>query len=464
MVVTSKTSSIVLNKQSRTSVSPSSQSEKVFIGSRVTRLRTDGDFRYDVDILQYSKSSEGGFVSPKVIGKRDSGNPNKITWNDNAPDIVKKSWNNTKIVNTVKNQMRSMEKDFVQSSQNIEDYRRENGFRNFGNDLTPDTPSNPLTENGGGSQDNNNKTSPSAFTYPIDLSTNNQDVLKFVIRERKARQLTAGVQSDRVQGKSHTTIYLPITGQATDTMSVSYENGTLNFLEAAALETIRTALTDDKDNAVGGVGGVLGGLIDSMSGVNNQDLQKVIGSAGAAAALRAFGSNVTATQVFSRQEGKALNPNLELLFKSPELRNFSFQYKFSPRSAPEAKAVKSIIKAFKKAMAPKRGNEGSFFLQAPDIFELTYLNKNMIHSSMNKFKTCALKSCTVNYAPEGTYATFPDGVMHSYVMSLGFTEIDPVFAEDYDEKPLTGDDLPGFLFADTLAEMSNSQEISNIGF
>ena len=164
----------------------------------------------------------------------------------------------------------------------------------------------------------------------------------------------------------------------------------------------------------------------------------------------------------SRQEGKALNPNLELLFKSPELRNFSFQYKFSPRSAPESNAVKSIIRAFKKAMAPKRGNPGSFFLQAPDIFELTYLHKNVIHSSMNKFKTCALKSCTVNYAPEGTYATFPDGVMHSYVMSLGFTEIDPVFAENYG-KPLTGDDLPGFLFADTLSEMSNNQR-SGIGF
>ena len=35
---------------------------------------------------------------------------------------------------------------------------------------------------------------------------------KFVIR--KARQLTAGVQSDRVQGKSPSTTYLPITGQA----------------------------------------------------------------------------------------------------------------------------------------------------------------------------------------------------------------------------------------------------------
>ena len=67
MVLTSKTSSILLNKQSQTSVSPSSQSEKVFIGTRVTRLGPDRDYTYDVDILQYSKSSEGGFVSPKVI-------------------------------------------------------------------------------------------------------------------------------------------------------------------------------------------------------------------------------------------------------------------------------------------------------------------------------------------------------------------------------------------------------------
>tara|TARA_Y100000361_G_scaffold71109_1_gene62957 strand:- start:400 stop:1785 length:1386 start_codon:yes stop_codon:yes gene_type:complete len=461
MVITSKKSPLDLSKVNRRGrVIPQSDREKVYISTRVTRLGPERAYTYDVDIIQHKKASSGdGFLSPVVIGKRDSADPNKITWNDNAPDIVKKSWNNDSIVKTVKDQMRGMENDFVQESKDSEDYRRQNGFRNFGDDLLS---SNPLTENGGGSQDNN-KTSPSAFTYPIDLSTNNQDVLKFVIKERKPRKLTAGVQElDRPSGKSHTTIYLPITGQASDTMSVGYENGTLNFMEAGALELLTTALTDAKGNEVGGVGGRLGDAIDAMAmDSNNQDLQRLIGAKGAAAALRAFGSNVTATQVFSRQEGKALNPNLELLFKSPELRNFSFQYKFSPRSAPEAKAVKSIIRAFKKAMAPKRGNEGAFFLQAPDIFELTYLHKNVIHSSMNKFKTCALKSCTVNYAPEGTYATFPDGVMHSYVMSLGFTEIDPVFAENYEH---SDEDTGIFSGAGPLAPSVLDEAKSNIGF
>ena len=66
--------------------------------------------------------------------------------------------------------------------------------------------------------------------------------------------------------------------------------------------------------------------------------------------------------------------------------------------------------------------------------------------SLNRFKTCALKTCQVNYAPDGTYATFPDGVMHSYVMTLGFTEIDPVFAEDYDNS----DDLATGLFSGSI--------------
>ena len=457
MVITSKKSPLDLSKVNRRGkVIPQSDREKVYISTRVTRLGPERAYTYDVDIIQHKKASSGdGFLSPVVIGKRDSADPNKITWNDNAPDIVKKSWNNDSIVKTVKDQMRGMENDFVQESKDSEDYRRQNGYRNFGDDLIS---SNPLTDNG--SSQDNNKTSISAFTYPIDLSTNNQDVLKFVIKERKPRELTAGLQADRVNGKSHTTIYLPITGTATDTMSVSYENGTLNFIEAAALETLRTALTDNNNNVVGGIGGKLGTVIDSLA-FNNEALVEQIGAQGAAAALRAFGSNVTATQVFSRQAGKALNPNLELLFKSPELRNFSFQYKFSPRSPSEAKAVKSIIKAFKKAMAPKRGNPGSFFLQAPDIFELTYLHKNVIHSSMNKFKTCALKSCTVNYAPEGTYATFPDGVMHSYVMSLGFTEIDPVFSEHYEH---SDEDTGIFSGAGPLAPSILDDAQSNIGF
>ena len=91
MEVTSKTNSIILRANRS-----GSQSETVYLGTKATRLGSDGDYQYKVEIIQYSKSSGGGFgpESPKVIGTRASGDPNKITWNDDAPDIVKKSWNN----------------------------------------------------------------------------------------------------------------------------------------------------------------------------------------------------------------------------------------------------------------------------------------------------------------------------------------------------------------------------------
>ena len=49
----------------------------------------------------------------------------------------------------------------------------------------------------------------------------------------------------------------------------------------------------------------------------------------------------------------------------------------------------------------------------------------------NAFKTCALQSFGVNYTPTGNYATYSDGVMVSYDLSMSFSEITPIFNDDY---------------------------------
>jgi hypothetical protein len=36
-----------------------------------------------------------------------------------------------------------------------------------------------------------------------------------------------------------------------------------------------------------------------------------------------------------------------------------------------------------------------------------------------------------NYTPEGQYATFLDGAMTSYEISMQFQELEPVFNDDY---------------------------------
>ena len=303
-----------------------------------------------------------------------------------------------------------------------------------------------------------------AIKYPLDLRSEDQDVLKIVIKERKPRRLQGGVQADRDQsGVTAATIFLPITGTVQDTLSVSYSQSTLNFAEAAGLQALREILIQGEEEK-GKIGGGFGAMIDNMAMPgNSKSLQDLVGAGVAANVLQSFGSRTTTQSLLSRQTGQTMNPNMELLFKSPELRNFSFQYRFSPRSANEGRVVKQIINFFKRSMVPKKQNGGAFFLTSPDVFMLQYLHKGQPHTSLNKFKTCALKTCNVNYAPDGTYATFPDGVMHSYVMTLGFTEIDPVYSEDYGS---SDEDFGNLMFAPTFAEMFDGGGSSgqSIGF
>ena len=78
---------------------------------------------------------------------------------------------------------------------------------------------------------------------------------------------------------------------------------------------------------------------------------------------------------------------MELLFSGPTLRDFSYQFKFTPRFEKEAQTVRTIIKAFKRNMAPK-GSAGGTFLKSPNIFEIQYVGKASDY--LNRIKFCAL--------------------------------------------------------------------------
>ena len=82
-------------------------------------------------------------------------------------------------------------------------------------------------------------------------------------------------------------------------------------------------------------------------------------------------------------------------------------------------------------MAPIR-QEPNLFLKSPITFQLTYKHKASDHKFLNKFKECALLNCGVQYTPDGNYATYEDGVMTAYQMTLSFQELDPVYSDDYE--------------------------------
>ena len=136
--------------------------------------------------------------------------------------------------------------------------------------------------------------------------------------------------------------------------------------------------------------------------------------------------------LLQRTTGQIINPNVELLFSQPQLRQFSFAFQMSARTPEEGATILKIIRFFKQGMAPIK-TQGNLFLKSPHTFRLNYERRAREHKGLNKFKECALVNCGVEYTPDGNYASYEDGVMTSYRMTLGFNELEPIFNNDYNE-------------------------------
>jgi hypothetical protein len=160
----------------------------------------------------------------------------------------------------------------------------------------------------------------------------------------------------------------------------------------------------------------------------------------AASVVKKLGININTEGYRARVTGTVINPNLELLFNGPKLRAFQFSFKMAPRSADEAKHIRGIIKFFKKAMAPKRAvtQDDAFFLGAPNIFRIKFMNGNKESNTLPTLKTCALVNFTVNYTADGFYSAFNDGQPVSVQIDLSFAELTPIYNDNYGSEDSVG--------------------------
>ena len=232
------------------------------------------------------------------------------------------------------------------------------------------------------------------------------------------------------------TILLPIPEQITDATQIGWGEGTLNPAEAFGIQFGNTFI---KDSPRAALEGAIRALTSGASSViNDPKTRTAITNALSATAVGALGGNVSANQLISRATGQVFNPNLELLFDGVGLRNFGFNFEFFPRNKKEAEQVIKIIRTMKKAMSAKKTASGNssvkgIFIGAPDIFKLTYMKGNKPHPFLNSFKPMALVDMQMNYTGSNTYSTFYDGMPTHLTMSLAFKELNPIYADDYDE-------------------------------
>ena len=233
-------------------------------------------------------------------------------------------------------------------------------------------------------------------------------------------------------------IWLPIPQQVTDSLSVGYAEDTLNPLQAAGLSLTKTAMdlsagTDEqRKQSVEKLKSIRDDAFQAISNSANGRTLDLMKTALSATAINQFGANVNPTSLVTRASGQILQSNLELLFSNVTLRSFPFTFDFTPRDDREAQEVKAIIRTMKRAMVPKRGD--GVFINSPDLFQFEYVTGGeREHPFLNRFKVGVLTDLSVNYTASGTYATYYDRTPVHIRLSCTLKEINPVYAEDYDD-------------------------------
>jgi hypothetical protein len=271
------------------------------------------------------------------------------------------------------------------------------------------------------------------FVYPEGIRSSKQDVIKFTMLEYKPSG-TGATQSAGKSDRGSTaggnfkertilgSVVLPIPNNISDTNSMDWGSDSMNALEAALAAAAFTGITE-------GIGKGISSFGDSMKAFLGDDTSgKAIGATFAAGAVSGDGA-----KLLSRAEGAVVNPNLELLFNGPQLRPFNFTFKLAAREKKESEQIIKILNFFKRGSSAIK-TESNLFLKAPHTFGIQYLHMGKggkDHQFIGRIKECALQSITTNYTPEGQYATFNDGVMVSYQITMQFSELEPIFNSDY---------------------------------
>ena len=436
--------------------------KKIYTATKLTGpTPTDnGALKYKTEIIRYDNAKGD---NPVTIGERNT-TTGKIIWNSNATTNEKK--NSSRLSKTSANQINDVQRDFVGPlsaaekkafnaaagnpnkaiGSGVEDRRPTQGSRYSSgvkkskrtqepepkdSDFTTHKNREPrlnFDSEGGG-----------PLVYPVALRQNQQDYIKFDMLQYVAKGLalsqkagvggaqdlsgiTAGNKRDTAARKTLGSCILPIPGGINDANSVDWGGGdTMNPMDAALAGAAMNIINDGGDGFSDAVSGAKAALQNSQG-----ELKRAVSSAFAGAAAGVEG------QVLSRTTGEVLNPNMELLFKGPSLRPFTFAFKLAPRSSKEAETVIAILRFFKQGMAPIKSSS-NLFLKSPNTFKLCYYHRGQPHRFLNKFKECALQSVALEYTPDGNYATYEDGVMTAYNMTLTFNELEPVFSNDYDD-------------------------------
>ena len=326
---------------------------------------------------------------------------------------------------------------------------------------------------GGGSSNRRRGSDIMAYPLDIDLMQDHMKITRYKylradINQSKSARVRAdgsNIAGDSVIGKPiEGTIILPMP-KPTDVNGVEWGGSDLTSTGIAALGAARglsnlgvlgapgAFLQNDLRNAgvTAGQGNIVGLTGEQI--VEQRDAARAL-KRGNEGNIQALGQSVTADALskltgvlgadidvdtfLARTGGRVLNPNAEMLFQGPVIRDFSFEYTMIARSEKEGREIRKIIRFLKLGMAPKFQNTS--FLANPDIFTLEYKNgpdKRDVLKTVNLFNPggLALTTLQTDYAPSGYWSAYRDSQPVAVKLSLAFTELRPIYHGDQDKTP-----------------------------
>ena len=166
------------------------------------------------------------------------------------------------------------------------------------------------------------------------------------------------------------------------------------------------------------------------------------------------GGNLDVNDISGATRGVVLNPNAELLYDSPEMREIGMSFKMVPKNPAEAQTIKNIVRLFRKAALPQWGgsedveigneliggkslitdnSQRDNFIRVPRLCKFTFMHGSSPHEWITQFKPCAISNVSVNYTPDGTFATYSDGSPVATELRLSFQETKLLFADEVDQ-------------------------------
>jgi len=397
-------------------------------------IDSSGNPTFTKEIIKYSDANGN---NPVVIGNINPGET-KITPTSNATRADSLSLKQGgSLQKASQQQADSILKNFNTNAEEKDKFNKANQSPNKAKteEETGDN-SQPAAQTEPPAPDKTRNNFPKNLIYPSDIGQSKQDIIKFNMVKYEPKKFSGvgfaarrSVSSENIIGS----VILPVPGGITDTNAVSWGSEKMNPLEAATSALALGFISKGSKGATDAAGAIA----ESVS-AGREDIKTAIAAAFAGAATG------TGAQLLTRTTGAIINPNMELLFQAPTLRPFNFTFKLSPRNSDEAKEVIRIIRFFKQGMSPIT-TPSNLFLKSPHTFKIQYkLRNDKEHPYIGKIKECALTGFTVDYTPDGNYATFEDGVMTSYQISMTFQELEPVFNSDYTELDNNGDTEIGY--------------------